>query len=271
MAEPRLAGKVIVIIGGTSGLGLSAARACVREGARVVAVGRQADKCAAVAKELGERARTLVGDATQPECSRLAIAEAEQAFGSFDGLYHVAGGSGRSYGDGPLAEISEEGWQFTLRLNLDSLFFSNRAAIQAWLASGRGGAILNMASVLAWSPAPRFFATHAYATTKAAAIGMTTAAAAYYAPHNIRLNALAPALVETPLAQRAVNDPQIMEYIATKQPLEGGRVGMPTDADAAVVFLLSDAARFITGQVLAVDGGWSISEGQIPPTNKDSE
>jgi NAD(P)-dependent dehydrogenase (short-subunit alcohol dehydrogenase family) len=73
---------------------------------------------------------------------------------------------------------------------------------------------------------------------------------------------VAPALVDTPMARRAVDDDAIRAYIATKQPLDGGRVGVPEDLDAAVVFLLSDAARFVTGQVLAVDGGWSVSEGR---------
>jgi NAD(P)-dependent dehydrogenase (short-subunit alcohol dehydrogenase family) len=113
------------------------------------------------------------------------------------------------------------------------------------------------------SPASEYFATHTYATTKAAVVGLTTAAAAYNAKKNIRFNVVAPALVETPLAQRAAGDPEIMRYVATKQPLDGGRIGQPADVDSAVVYLLSDESRFVTGQVLAVDGGWSVTEGQI--------
>ena len=113
-----------------------------------------------------------------------------------------------------------------------------------------------MASVLAYAPSPRYFATHAYAATKAAAIGLTQSAAAFYADRNIRFNAVAPALIDTPQAARAVGDPQIMQYIASKQPLDGGRVGRPDDVDSAVVYFLSDESRFVTGQVLAVDGGF---------------
>ena len=93
-------------------------------------------------------------------------------------------------------------------------------------------------------------------------IGFAKSIAAYYAPYNIRVNVIAPSLVETPMSQRAVDDDAIMQFIKTKQPLDGGRIGIPGDVDGAAVFLLSDRAKFITGQVIAVDGGWSISEGQ---------
>ena len=253
---------MIVIIGGTSGLGLSAAAACVAQGAFVVVAGRNPGKCRAAREQLGERSQSLAGDACDPATAAEAIRLAIESFGELHGLYHVAGGSGRSSGDGPLHEITDDGWRYTRRLNLDSLFYSNRAATQKLLELGHGGSILNMSSVLAYSPSPRYFATHAYASTKAAAVGLTKAAAAYYAKQNIRFNAVAPALVDTPLATRALSDDEILDYVATKQPLDGGRVGIPQDLDDAVVFLLSDESRFVTGQVLAVDGGWSVTEGQ---------
>jgi NAD(P)-dependent dehydrogenase (short-subunit alcohol dehydrogenase family) len=262
----RLAGKSIVIVGGTTGLGLSAARACVREGARVVVVGRDEANVAAAGRELGGDAacRAIAGDATDPATAAGAIAVAREAFGAFHALYHVAGGSGRRRGDGPLHEITDDGWAFTLDLNLRSLFNSNRAAARQFLAQKTGGAVLNMGSVLGYAPSPRFFATHAYAAAKGAIIGMTRSCAAYYAPHDVRFNVIAPALVETPMARRAAEDEVIREFIRTKQPLDGGRIGRPEDLDDAVVFLLGDAGRFVTGQVLAVDGGWTVSDGQIP-------
>ncbi len=261
MNTQRLKDKSILIVGGTSGLGLSAAKACAAEGARLVLVGRDQDKCRQALETVDGPAECVVGDATIAETSERAVQLAVERFGRLDGLYHVAGGSGRRHGDGPLDQISDEGWDFTLRLNLNTLFYSNRAAVRQLLSQGQGGSILNMSSVLADSPSPKFFATHAYAATKAAAVGLTTASAAYYAPQNIRFNVLAPALVDTPLAQRAVNDEATMGYIRAKQPLDGGRVGLAEDADEAVVYFLSDAAKFVTGQVLAVDGGWSVSEG----------
>jgi NAD(P)-dependent dehydrogenase (short-subunit alcohol dehydrogenase family) len=259
----RLAGKTLVIVGGTSGLGLSAARACVAEGARVVLLGRDPGKVARVQAELGRQAFVMAADASEPGAAAEAIASAVQHFGALHGLYHVAGGSGRRMGDGPLHEISDAGWEATLRLNLTSLFYSNRAATRQFLAQGTGGSVLNMGSVLGFSPSPGHFATHAYATTKAAIIGLTQSSAAYYAGKNIRFNVLAPALVATPMSERAQGDERIMGFIRTKQPLDGGRIGAPEDLDGAAVYFLSDESRFVTGQVLAVDGGWSVSEGQL--------
>ncbi len=259
----KLANKVIVVIGGTSGLGLSAAKALVAAGAKVVVVGRHADKVAAAKKELGQSAVGLTGDAAKPGTATKAIQLALKKFHGFHGLYHVAGGSGRRMGDGPLHEITDAGWHFTISQNLSSLFFSNRAVARQFLKQRTGGTVLNCSSVLGFSPSPKFFSTHAYATAKAAIIGLTQAAAAQYAANNIRFNVLAPGLVATPMSQRAQASDAIMQFIRTKQPLDGGRIGVPSDLDAAVVFFLSDASKFVTGQVLAVDGGWSVSEGQF--------
>ncbi|MSU36601.1 MAG: SDR family oxidoreductase [Pedosphaera sp.] len=260
----RLGQKVIVIVGGTSGLGLAAVRACIREGASVVAVGRDAEKIRTLEIELKNRGTVLRGDATDPSTAERAISAAVNAHGGFDGLYHVAGGSGRRRGDGPLHEISDDGWQFTQDINLKSLFHSNRAAVREFLHRKTRGSIVNCGSVLGYSPSPAFFPTHAYAAAKAAVLGLTRSAAAYYASYGIRLNVLAPGLVATPMSDRAQANPEILEFIRTKQPLDGGRIGQPEDLDSAVVWLLSDESKFVTGQVIAVDGGWSVSEGQRP-------
>lgn len=119
-----------------------------------------------------------------------------------------------------------------------------------------------MGSVLGYSPSPRHFATHAYAAAKAAAIGFTKSIAAYYASSDIRINLIAPALVETPMAQRAANDETILSFVRTKQPLDGGRIGTPSDLDGAAIYFMSDYSKFTTGQILSVDGGWDLSEGQ---------
>ena len=262
---PPLADKVVVIIGGTSGLGLSATKACAAAGAKVVAVGLPGEDAASLADPLlADACLFATGDARDPATAESAVAEALKKFGGFHALYHVAGGSGRAHGDGPLDQLNDDGWEFSVDLNLTTVFNSNRAAARQFLKQGTGGAVLNITSVLAFSPSPTYFATHAYAAAKAGVIGMTRAAAAHYAPKNIRFNAISPALVDTPMAARAVNDPAIQKFIRTKQPLDGGRVGRAQDLDAAVVFLLSDAARFVTGQVLSVDGGWSVSDGQVP-------
>ncbi|PXA04550.1 short-chain dehydrogenase [Coraliomargarita sinensis] len=266
MTSSSLNNRSIVIIGGTTGLGLSAAKAFLREGASVIAVGRNPESVAhaneafeAISPDQG---KALAGDAIHPQTAKAAIQTCLDNFDSFHGLYHVAGGSGRRFGDGPLHEITEEGIDKTLNLNLKSLILSNRAAVQAFLKRDTAGTVLNMGSVLGYSPSPRYFSTHVYAAAKAAIIGFTKSTAAYYADKNIRLNVIAPALVETPMAQRAAQDETIQAFVKSKQPLDGGRIGSPEDLDGLATYLLSEESRFVTGQVIAVDGGWTVSEGQ---------
>ncbi|MFZ2276413.1 MAG: SDR family oxidoreductase [Prosthecobacter sp.] len=258
-----LSGQNIILMGGTTGLGLSAAKKLVAAGARVVVSSRSQVNVEAAMEALGSRARGFAADAATPEAAERAVELAVGEFGKVDALYHVAGGSGRSRGDGPLHELTDEGLSYTLDLNLNSVIYSNRAAIRQFLKQGSGGVILNMASVLGYSPSAQFFASHAYAAAKAGIIGFSKSIAAYYAPQNIRVNVIAPALVETPMSQRAVSNENIMNFVKTKQPLDGGRIGQPEDCDAAALLLLSPDSQFITGQVLAVDGGWTVSEGQL--------
>ncbi len=243
-------------------MGLSAALAFVNEGARVVVVGRNPDSCAAAETQLDGNGLAMSGDASDPQTAAKAITLCQNIFGGFDGLYHVAGGSGRRMGDGPLHELTLDGWNATLNLNLTSLMLSNQAAVRAFREQGNGGVILNMGSVLGYSPSPKYFVTHAYAAAKAAVIGFTRSTAAYYAPDNIRINAILPSLVETPMAQRAANDEEIMAFVKTKQPLDGGRIGQPDDLDGAAIYFMSDQSLFTTGQILSVDGGWDVTEGQ---------
>jgi len=259
-----LESKSIVIIGGTTGLGLSASQACVQAGANVVVVGRNPESVERAKTKLGPSGVVMEGDAVSSETAPAAIDRALETFGRFDGLYHVAGGSGREFGDGPLHEVTDEGIKQTLELNLASLIKANRAAVQAFLEQKSTGVVLNMGSVLGWSPSSHFFATHVYSAAKSAVVGFTKSCAAYYASHGIRFNVIAPALVETPMSQRATGNSKIAQYVASKQPLEGGRTGIPADLDGAVVYLLSDSSRYVTGQVLAIDGGWTVCEGQVP-------
>ncbi|MGK2862540.1 MAG: SDR family NAD(P)-dependent oxidoreductase [Chitinophagaceae bacterium] len=254
--------KHIVIIGGTTGIGLSAARAFVSNGANIVVVGRNEENVLTAKHLLGEKAEAFCGDATKKETAESAILICIKKWGGFDGLYHIAGGSGRKMGDGPLHELTTEGWNKTLELNLTSLMMSNQAAVKKMIELKTGGTILNMGSVLGFSPSPQFFSTHAYAAAKSAIIGFSKSVAAYYAKDNIRVNVIAPALVETPMAQRAAGDEKIMDFMNTKQPLDGGRIGQPEDLDGLAIYFMSDQSKFTTGQVVAVDGGWTVSEGQ---------
>jgi NAD(P)-dependent dehydrogenase (short-subunit alcohol dehydrogenase family) len=254
---------VIIIMGGTTGMGLSAAKALVSKGAKVVVVGRNTESCQSAQAELGGSGLAIASDATDPKTIKAAIRAAEEAYGPINGLFHVAGGSGRKWGDGPLHEVSLEGWNKTMELNLTSLMLSNQAMIQYFMDQKKPGTILNMGSVLGYSPSPKYFTTHAYAAAKSAIIGFSKSIAAHYAEYNIRINVLAPSLFVTPMAKRAAQDDEILHFLRTKQPLDGGRPGKPEDINTAVLMFLHPDSVFITGQVLGVDGGWCISEGQF--------
>jgi len=255
-----LEGKSIVVIGGTTGLGRSAAQGFIAHGAKVVVTGLNGLEEATGL--IGDAGLVLGLDARTEGTAEQAIDACERQYGSFHGLYHVAGGSGRRFGDGPLHELTLDGWNATLDLNLTALMLSNRAAIRRFRANGRGGVILNMGSVLGFSPSVPHFITHAYAAAKSAVIGFSKSIAACYASENIRVNVIAPGLAETPMSARAAGDEKIMSFIRTKQPLDGGRIGQPGDLDGLASLLMSDHGSYITGQVVAVDGGWSVSEGQ---------
>lgn len=254
--------KSIVIVGGTSGIGIVAAKAFVAEGAKVYAVGLETEESKLLQSQYPNELTFYYADAREEGTASKAIESCIALYGSFNGLYHVAGGSGRKFGDGPLHEMSLEGWEETFRLNLTSMMLSNRAAVTSFLKHGISGSILNLSSVLGSSPSPEYFTTHAYATSKAAIDGFVKSTAAYYAKHNIRINAIAPGLVESPMSKRASENEVIQNFIKTKQPLDGGRNGQAQDLVGAAIYFMSDYSKFTTGQLLKIDGGWSVSEGQ---------
>ncbi|MFZ4594844.1 MAG: SDR family NAD(P)-dependent oxidoreductase, partial [Verrucomicrobiaceae bacterium] len=149
-----VSGLIVVIAGGTTGLGLSAAQRLVEQGARVAVFGRSQANVDHALAVLGDQAIGMAADATDSTSAEKVIALAVEKFGHIDALYHVAGGSGRRTGDGPLHELTDEGWRYTSDLNLSSVMYSNRAAVRQFLKQDSGGTILNMSSVLGWSPEP---------------------------------------------------------------------------------------------------------------------
>lgn len=261
----RLHPKRCLIVGGTTGLGLAAAVRFLDEGARLVIAGRSAAKGDAALQTLHGKGPVAFHACDASDAAQVAelFAAACENLGGLDVLYHVAGISGRRHGDGPLHECTDAGWQATIDANLRCVFLTNRAALQLFLRQRQRGVILNMASVLGFAPSPRYFDTAAYAASKGGIIALSRQAAARYAAEGIRVNVIAPALIDTPMATRAVQDETIHAFLQTKQPLAGGP-GRAEDCADAAVFLCSDAARLITGTVLPVDGGWCVSEGQYP-------
>jgi NAD(P)-dependent dehydrogenase (short-subunit alcohol dehydrogenase family) len=179
----------------------------------------------------------------------------ERAFAGLDRIDALActhGGSGRSHGDGPVDACTDEGWDWTLELNLSSVFRYCRSAVPLLRANG-GGAIVTVSSALALG-GDADFATHAYTAAKGALVSLTRAMAVTYAGDAIRCNVVCPGLIATPMSARAQSDPHILERLPELQPLTGG-FGDPADVGEAIAYLAE--ARFTTGAVLTVDGGWS--------------
>lgn len=268
MSEARagkLEGKVCLVSGAT-GMAAATTELAAREGARVFIVSLAAEDCEALAGSIraaGGVAEFQVADLTDSTAVGEAVKHCVERFRRIDALYNVVGISGRRYGDGPLHKCTEKGWDITLETNVKSMFLLSRQVINQMLAqpigpNGLRGTLLNMASVIVASPQPDHFATHAYAASKGAVIALSKAMASYYARYKIRVNAIAPGMVRTPMSQRAQGDEAIMEFIKAKQPLPEGIIEAEEIARASV-FLLSDESRYITGNVLTLDGGWSVS------------
>jgi NAD(P)-dependent dehydrogenase (short-subunit alcohol dehydrogenase family) len=256
----------VVLITGSTGIGAATARLAAAEGARVFVVSRTEEHCKEIVDEIlsgGGECAYGVADLTAADQVQNVVDSCLERYGRIDALFNVAGISGRKFGDGPLHQCSEDGWDITFDTNVKSMFLVCRAVINQMLqqdvgAKGIRGAILNMASVLAFSPEPNYFVTHAYAASKGAIISMSKSMASYYALHSIRINVIAPALVRTPMSGRAQNDTAILELLKHKQPLAGDFISAEDVAKAAL-FLLGGSSSMITGEELTVDAGWCVS------------
>lgn len=247
----------VLLITGSTGIAEATAFLAAERGHGVFIAGLEETSCRKLSGAIPGSGWSA-GDLRDQEVSERALARCLEHHGRVDALFNVAGISGRRFGDGPLHECTPEGWDVTMASNVRTTFLMSRAVVWHWLQGQRPGAILNMTSVLASSPEPEHFASHAYAASKGAIESLTRAMASYYAPHSIRVNAIAPGLVRTPMSARAQQDPEILSFVAAKQPLAAGMLAAGDVAEAAV-FLLSDVSRHITGAILTVDGGWSVS------------
>ncbi len=252
----KLAGRVAIITGSAEGIGRGCALAFAGQGARVVVADRNDEAGMATAQaieESGGRAIFTAVDVSSPEQVQAMVRQAVTAFGRLDILVSSAGISGRKLGDGPTHACTIEAWDTVMNVNLRGTFLACKFAIPELLRTG--GSIVTISSVLGLAGTQGLFDTHAYATSKAGIIGLTRAIAAHYARQHLRANVIAPGLVDTQMASRTKSNPALLQQVEFWQPL--GPLIEVTDVAQAAVFLASDDAKFITGVVLPVDGGWT--------------
>jgi NAD(P)-dependent dehydrogenase (short-subunit alcohol dehydrogenase family) len=253
----RLTDKVAIITGAGAGIGRGCAEAFAREGARVVVANRSVETGEEVAQRIvagGGNAIFVEVDVGVPEQVESLVHRTVDHYGRLDILISNAGIGGRSYGDGPVDRCTIEAWDTIMGINLRGTFLACKYAIPELLKTG-SGAIVTMSSVLGLVGTQGLFDTHAYTTSKAGIIGLTRSIAAHYARQGLRANVIAPGLVDTKMANRTRSDEALLDQVAFWQPL--GPIGEVRDVADAAVYLASDEAKFITGIVLPVDGGWT--------------
>lgn len=236
-----------IVAGAGGGIGSAVVNRLSEAGWTTIGVDRRGDA-------IPDRAIAIEADLTDPTDARRAFESATRSVDSIGVVVNAVGASGRAAGDGPVDEITDDGWAWTIDVNLTSAFHVSRHSIAPLRAAG-GGSIVHVSSVLGLGGDPQF-TTHAYAASKGAVISLARSMAVTYAPERIRVNVVCPGLIATPMSSRAANDPAIVDRLGELQPLTG-TMGSADDVAAAVHYLSSDDAAFVTGAVLTVDGGWT--------------
>ena len=239
--------KVIVITGASRGIGEAFARACVEAGARVVLASRKQADLDRVASGLGEHAIAVACHTGKAEDVDTMMAKAIERFGRVDG--YVNNAATNPY-FGPLVDTPDAAIDKTFEVNVRGYLYGARAMVKHARARGGGASIVNVASVAGLRAAPM---QGIYGATKAAVISMTQTLAFELGGSQIRVNAIAPGLVETKFAAAIVGNPMLRDHVVNRTPL--ARHAQPTEIAGAAVYLLSDVASFTTGTTLVVDGG----------------
>ena len=251
MSSQRHAGKVALVTGGASGLGEAVVRRLAREGARVAVLDRDAARAEEVAGELtsaGADACALAVDVASYDSVEAAIAQVVDRFGGLDIAVNSAGIAGAN---GPLSDYPLDAWQQVIDVNLTGVFHSMRAELRVMLEGG-GGAIVNIASTNAVITFPMI---PAYVAAKHGVVGLTKAAALENGAAGIRVNAVAPTVVKTPMSLPSMPD-EVWDELTPRHALD--RLPDPDEIAAAVSFLASDDASYITGTLQVVDGGYTL-------------
>lgn len=249
----RYDNKVALITGGTTGIGLEVAMRLAAEGASVVITGRRAEvgsEAVAAIEDAGGTAMFVQSDVSVAADAERMVAETVAGFGRLDLAVNNAGIGGQFT---RTHEMDEDYFDDVIRIDLKGVWLSMKYELPAMLAQG-GGSIINISSVAGVKAGP--VAGAAYVAAKHGVVGLTRTAAAEYASDQIRVNCLAPAVIETPLAAESFADPELRAMVEAKHPI--GRVGVPADVAAAVAYLGADEASFITGTVFPIDGGFLL-------------
>lgn len=241
-----LAGHRALITGGGSGLGLATAACFVKAGAEVVLVGRNADKLAAAAADLGPAAAFSAFDVADAEAAQAFAATVETRHGPVSILVNNAGGTCKK----PIEEMSIADFRGVFDVHVTGAFAMTRAFLPQLVASGRGSALFT-ASMSSFLGVPN---VTGYSASKAAYVGMIRALATELAPRGVRVNGVAPGWIDTPLFRLATsNDPARLAKIMGRIPM--GRTGEAEDIGWAMAYLAADAARYVTGHIIVADGG----------------
>lgn len=252
--SPALKGQVIVVSGAARGMGAAQAREFARQGARVVLIDLLAEELEAEAAEIrsaGCEAIAIIGNVASGEDWKRCIDAAIARFGRIDGLVNNAG----IHRSTPFEEIEADEWDLVQAINLKGVFLGTKAVLPAMKAAGRG-AIVNISSVAAIGGIGK---AH-YSASKAGVLSLTRVTAVHQGPYGIRANAILPGVVETEMTGPALSIAESRERLLRATPL--GVILSADDIAAAATFLLSDAARFVSGAQLVVDGAFSIA-GQV--------
>jgi gluconate 5-dehydrogenase len=251
----RLGDRVALIAGGGGAIGSALGQAFVNVGAKVVLMGHSRENTQAAASQIGSDALAVVADATSESECQAAVAQAVEHFGRLDIVVNaVGGGAGKVLHNAE--EYPRDDWDWIFELNLRSTVVTTQAAVKQMIAAGNGGKVLNLVSVRAFLGINAGYS--AYVAAKGAVASLTRQWATEWAKHAINVNAISPTFVDTPQVATLMGDPKFKAGVVARIPM--GRIGTTDDLIGPAIFLCSDAAQFVTGQILGIDGGLTATQ-----------